>query len=90
MNFNELLRFDKMITPSLISILYWLLLLGVLMSGLGSMFMPFGFSFGAFLRGLFIIVLGAIGVRVWCELLIVVFKINGNLQALREQNENKS
>ncbi len=90
MNFNELLRFDKMITPRLISILYWLLLLGVVVSGFGSMFVPFGFSFGAFLRGLFLILIGAILVRVWCELLIVVFKINGNLQAIREQNQNKS
>jgi len=87
MNFSELFRFDKMLTPSLIKILYWLLLLAVVVGGFGSMVLPFGFSFGGFLRGIFTIVVGAIVVRVWCELLIVIFKINGNLQDIRDRGQ---
>ncbi len=43
--------------------------------------MMFGI-YGSLLSGLFTLIAGAIGVRVWCELLIVVFKINDNLQKL--------
>ncbi len=78
-----------MITPKIITLLYWLLLAGVVITGVGAMFagsmMGGGFGFGSFLHGLMIIVFGAIGVRVWCELLIVLFKIHENIQRLADK-----
>ena len=53
------------------------MLLGALFSGLGSMFTEYG---DGFFSGLAIIIAGAIGARIWCELLIVLFKIHENLQ----------
>lgn len=75
---NELLNFDSMVTPKFISVFYWLLLLFVLVSGLGALFT------GSCLAGILGIVIGAIGVRVWCELLIVVFKIHKNIKRIAD------
>ena len=81
---KELLFFETMITPRIITFIYWLLLFAAVVSGIGSMF--FGrMSFGGFVTGVGIIVGGAIGARVWCELLIVLFKINEHTQKLAEK-----
>ena len=78
---KDVLFFDSMLTPKIITVVYWLLLLGVLLSGLGTMFSGQG---GGFLTGLGLIVGGAIGARIWCELLIVLFKIHENIKRLAQ------
>ena len=84
MNARNLLFFDAMLTPKFITLIYWIGLIGVVFSGLGAIFfMGFQYvTFGGFIRGLLIIVGGAIAVRVWCELMIVLFKINENVQKI--------
>lgn len=83
---KNLLFFDEMITPKIITIIYWLLLIGVVISGIGTMFTGYaGFSLASFFKGLMMIVFGVIGVRIWSELLIVLFKINGNIQKLADK-----
>lgn len=79
---KDIFFFDSMITPKIITFVYWLMLVGILVSGLGMMFG------GSFLGGLGMIVGGAIGTRIWCELLIVLFKIHENLQSLAGNSEN--
>ena len=73
---RTLFFFDTMLTPIIIVVVYWLGLLSILITGLS---LIFG---GSFLQGLATLVGGIIAVRIWCELLIVVFKINENLQKL--------
>ncbi|HNY77338.1 MAG: DUF4282 domain-containing protein [Sedimentisphaerales bacterium] len=86
MNARQIFFFDSMLTPKIINFVYWLALLGVVVSGLASMFAGFGgLTFGKFLMGLFIIVGGAVAVRIWCELLIVLFKIHENIHKLAEK-----
>ena len=80
------LFFDSMLTPKIITIVYWLLLLAAVVGGFGSMFSGYGgFGIGSFFKGLFLIVAGAIGARIWCELLIVLFKMNEALQEIRQK-----
>jgi hypothetical protein len=76
---KELLSFDTLVTPKIIVVLYFLGLLGVLVVGVGSIFS------GHFLNGVLIIVFGALGVRVYFELLILFFKINEALQDIRKK-----
>jgi hypothetical protein len=81
MNARSLLFFDSMLTPKFITFIYWLGLIAVVLWGLGSLFM-FGFqsvTFGGFIKSLLFIVGGAISMRLWCELTIVLFKINENV-----------
>ena len=72
---KTLLFFDSMITPRIITFVYWLLLLGASVAGIGSMF-AFRVSFASFMTVVGIIVGGALAARIGCELLIVLFKIN--------------
>ncbi|WP_086981232.1 DUF4282 domain-containing protein [Vibrio aphrogenes] len=77
--------FDSMLTPKLVTGLYWLLLLIAVFSGFSVMFSGYhGITFESFILGLLSMAGGAIGARIWCELMIVVFKINENLQALKD------
>lgn len=81
MNFSgkDLFFFNRMLTPNVITIVYWLLLLSVLISSLTMIFTQ------SFFGGLALLIFGSVGVRIWCELLIVLFKINDNLKAMAEK-----
>ncbi|MBB1269938.1 DUF4282 domain-containing protein [Shewanella sp. SR44-3] len=81
---KDIFFFDSMLTPKIITFVYWLLLLASLISGVGTIFSQFG---GGLFAGLGIIIAGAIGARIWCELLIVLFKIHENLQKIANKSE---
>ncbi len=85
--FNNFLKFDKMITPVIIRIIFWIglavsviIALGMIISGLSS---SWGGGFQV-LTGLITLVLGPLMVRIYCELLIVIFKINDSLFEIKE------
>lgn len=81
---GDLLSFDKMITPKIITLVYWLMLLAVVVGSLAQMFGGYGgFSLGKFFWGLFYLIGGVLAARIWCELLIVLFKMNEALQEMR-------
>jgi hypothetical protein len=84
MSIRDVLFFDAMLTPKVVTLVYWLLLVTAVIAGLGSMFyMGFQYmTFGTFVRGLAITIGGAIGARIWCELVIVLFKLNENVQRI--------
>lgn len=83
---RDLLFLDKMITPTIITFIYWLALLAAVIAGLGTMFGGMGgHGFLGFLMGILVIVFGAIGARIWCELLIVLFRMNEALQEMRRK-----
>lgn len=83
---RDVFFFDHMLTPKVITFVYWLLLLGVVASGLATMFGGYGgFTVGKFFYGLFVMVGGAVAARIWCELLIVLFKMNEALQDIRSK-----
>jgi hypothetical protein len=83
---NDVLHFDSMLTPKIITLVYWLLLLFAVGSGLVTIFGGHGpFRLGDILSGLGIAVGGAIAARIWCELLIVLFKIHENIKRLADK-----
>ncbi|MDY7220070.1 DUF4282 domain-containing protein [Denitrificimonas sp. JX-1] len=83
---KDILFFENMLTPKIITFVYWLLLLVAVFSGFASMFSSYGgFTFGGFLMGIGIMLGGAVGARIWCELLIVLFKINENIKKLADK-----
>ena len=81
---NDIFFFDKMLTPKIITIVYWFMLLSAVFSGLGMMF---GGMEGGFIGGLIAMVVGLVGARIVCELLIVLFKMNEALQELRTRQD---
>jgi hypothetical protein len=74
---KDILFFDAMLTPKIITVVYWLLLIGVIVSSLGMMFGGYGIF-----AGLGSLIGGAIGVRIFCEITIVLFKVNENLKTI--------
>lgn len=82
---HELLSFDKMITPKIITIVYWLGLVFALITGLSIIFAgPSGAAANLFI-GILSAAAIAIGARIYCELLIVLFKMNEALQEIRQK-----
>lgn len=81
---KDILFFETMLTPKIITFVYWLLLCTVIISGFSAMFVGYGSSF---MMGAGIIVGGVIGVRIFCELLIVLFKINENIKKIADKTD---
>jgi len=75
---KDLFVFDAMLTPKIITFVYWLFLALSVISGLTTMFS------GSVLMGLGIIVGGSILSRIYCELMIVLFKIHENIKKLAD------
>jgi REP element-mobilizing transposase RayT len=89
---NSLLRFDDMITPKIITFVYWLILAGIVLACLVAIVGAFSTMLSSVAAGLGTLVvisiaavLAALLARVYCEILIVIFKINENLQHLRDK-----
>ncbi len=81
-SFVDFLMFRRMVAPYLIVIMFWLMLIGVVVSSLGMIVV--GFSAGTSgipiaLGGVASLVIGPLGVRLWCEVLIVIFRIHETL-----------
>jgi membrane associated rhomboid family serine protease len=88
---QELLSFRKMITPMIIQILFWVgagicVLMGLI--SLGTSFTRFGGA-STFFSGLVLIVVGPVLVRVYCELIIIFFRINESLEGIKKDLEVK-
>lgn len=81
--FNKLLSFDSMITPSIIKVIYFILIALSILGGIG-LLLQGGVST---VLGLVYIVLGPLVVRIYCELLIVAFKILQNLKEINERGK---
>jgi len=74
---RNLFSFDTLITPAFIHVVYWLGIAVAVLAGVGPILG------GSIVKGLLILVVGPIVVRVGCEVLIVLFHINDHLAAIR-------
>ena len=85
---NEYLSFRKMITPVAIQIIFWIGISACVILGLISIVGGASATYGGgtmVLTGILVILLGPIGVRIYCELLIVVFKILDTLGEIKDK-----
>jgi len=82
--------FRTMLTPVIIQILFWLGVLTCLT--VGFIFIGFGIHFEYaknIYKGLFFIILGPLFVRVYCEVLIIFFRINETLTEIKHTLEER-
>lgn len=102
MNIKRFLSFERMITPVIIKILFWIGLIISILAGLGVFFgvIIAGISDGDFasivgglliglVGGALVIFLGALITRIYAELLILVFQINESLTDIKELLKNQ-
>jgi hypothetical protein len=80
---GDLLRFETMITPIVIQIIFWVAVVIVVIAGIGQM-VHGGF---AVVTGLLTIVLGPIAARIYCEIVIVFFRINDHLRQIQHNTQ---
>ncbi|KZZ83597.1 MULTISPECIES: DUF4282 domain-containing protein [Bacillaceae] len=91
---KEFLSFNKMITPAIITIIFYIgsgisVLTGLVMMFNSGESMTPGLQI---LMGLFTMLLGPFAIRIYCELLIVMFKMNeslGKIASDRNEEEEK-
>ena len=74
---GDYLAFRRMITPAFIQIIFWIAVVGVIIGGVVAI------SNGNAGGGIALIILGPLAVRIYAELLIVLFRINENVYAIR-------
>jgi hypothetical protein len=92
LNFQDLFQWDRFITPTIIKTFYWIMivwvvLLGVsgILSGLTAMAInPFG-GFLLVLSNIVGTIVGIIFSRIAAEFVLIVFRINEHLGAIRDQ-----
>ncbi len=93
MNWKDFISFRKMVTPVIIQVVFWIGVAIVLISGLvgfiSGLISGIGDgSVGAVLMALFgvpiVTVLGLLLVRLYTELLIVIFRIHDSLVAIEQ------
>ena len=79
---NDILMFRKMVTPILIQIVFWVVTIASILSGVKLLAdqNPVGLA---------IIILGPLGARVYAEMLIVIFKINETVTEIKRNSERQ-
>lgn len=83
---QDYLSFRKMITPMIIQVLFWVGAGLCVLAGLGGMISGASSSFGGgaqVLSGLILMVVGPLLVRIYCELLILLFRMNESLTDIK-------
>ncbi|MBP2257454.1 DUF4282 domain-containing protein [Virgibacillus alimentarius] len=90
--FKNFVKFDKMITPTIIKIVFWI---GVAFVVIGSVFtIAEGMSYYGdpvnIFMGLLMLVVGPLFVRIYCELLIIMFKMYQTLTEVKTLLSNKN
>ena len=81
---GDFLRFETMITPILIQILFWLAVIISVIVGIVTI--ASGREHGV-AAGLAIIILGPIGARIYAEILIILFRINDHLRQIQHNTQ---
>ena len=94
-DFQDLFQWDRFITPTIIKTFYWLVIaliglfgIGGIFSGLASMAIsPFS-GFIQILSSIAGVIVGIIFSRISAELILIIFRINEHLGAIRSQGSD--
>jgi Domain of unknown function (DUF4282) len=80
---GDFLRFDTMLTPIVIQIVFWI---AVVITVIAGFIQLFGGGF-AVITGLLTIILGPVVARIYCEIVIVFFRINDHLRHIQQNTQ---
>jgi hypothetical protein len=94
LKFSDLFQWDRFITPSIIKLFYWLALVFTVLFGLigvfsalGAMTANPGVGFVMLIASLLGVVAGIIFARIAAEFILIVFRINEHLGAIRNRGD---
>lgn len=91
-SFSDLFQWDRFITPTIIKTFYWLVIALICLFGLSGIFSglammaisPFG-GFLMLLSSIASVVVGIVFSRIIAEMILIIFRINEHLGAIRDQ-----
>jgi hypothetical protein len=94
---RDLFQWERFITPSIIKIFYWLAVVAAGLSGLQMVLAGGALVFsgiflggvGLIITGLLVALIGIIFARIGAEFILIVFRINEHLGAIRSQGEHQ-
>src|SRR5262245_31766407 len=91
---NDLFQWERFITPSIIKIFYWLAVGVAVLFGLSGLATSFSLMVVSPIAGLITLLASLIGVvvgivfaRIICEFILIVFRMNDHLGALRKAGD---
>ena len=91
---RDLFQWERFITPSIIKVFYWLAVIILVLSGLSGMLSGLALMTMQPVSGLFLIALSAIAtlagvifVRIVSEFVLITFRINEHLGAMRNRGQ---
>ncbi len=89
---RDLFQWERFITPSIIKIFYWLAILLVVLSGVWGILAGLALMFTSPLHGLITVIayligmlIGVIAARIAAEFVLIMFRINEHLGAIRNR-----
>jgi predicted membrane metal-binding protein len=93
-DFKDLFQWDRFITPTIIKTFYWLFIALISLYGISGVFSalatmaisPFG-GFILLLASIAGVIVGVVFSRIIAEFILIVFRINEHLGAIRDQGE---
>jgi hypothetical protein len=90
-DFADFTAFRTMITVPIIKVLFWIFVIITVLSALFMLLVgPFiGGGFQSCIAGLILLVIGPILVRIYCEMAIVIFRINETLSEIKKVLEQR-
>lgn len=77
--FKDFLSFRRMITPGLVQIIFWLAVIACVIMGIVNIVHLL------ILQGIVTILIGPLVIRIICEYVIVIFRINNTLADIKNQ-----
>src|SRR3954464_14517199 len=94
LEFRDLFQWDRFITPTIIKTFYWLVMALIVLYGISGIFTglaimavnPFG-GFLMVLTSLAGVMVGIVFARIAAEFVLIVFRINEHLGAIRDQGQ---
>ena len=93
---RDLFQWERFITPSIIKLFYWLAVVMAILAGLQAVLTGLGLIFSnpiaaafAVIGGILVALVGVIFARIGAEFVLIVFRINEHLGAIRSQGEQQ-
>jgi Domain of unknown function (DUF4282) len=91
---RDLFQWERFITPAIIKIFYWLAVVMAVLAGLQGVFAGLASMISnpfvgviAMVGGILVALIGIIFARIGAEFILIVFRINEHLGAIRSQGE---
>ena len=82
---GDFLKFETMITPFIIQAIFWIAVVILIIAGIAQIVVSEGGA--GIATGLATIILGPILARIYCEVVIVFFRINDHLRAIQHNTQ---